>query len=54
MPSEIASLNHFFYLIPAGLCTFPGKVMIFSLNNDILLLPNEAQYYIRGVHGHNW
>jgi hypothetical protein len=54
MASEIASLNHFFYLIPAVFCTFPGEVMIFFTNNDIILLPNEAQYYIHGVHGHDW
>jgi hypothetical protein len=27
--------------------------LIFFKPNDILFLPNEAQYYIRGVHGQN-
>lgn len=31
----------------------PGVLMILLQLNDILILPNEAQYYIRGVHGQN-
>lgn len=30
---------------------FSAQIMILLANNDISLAANEAQYYIRGVHG---
>jgi len=30
---------------------FSAQIMILLSNNDIYLAANEAQYYIRGVHG---